>query len=105
MSLGELIEAAGNLSPEERIKLVEEVAKMLRKDIMKKNANFKLNCFDISTFWEKKTISELVREQRVVPFNQLEDLTADFWPENESTDEMIEVVYSLRRLNKQRGMC
>ncbi|HBQ28179.1 hypothetical protein HY02_08080 [Peptococcaceae bacterium SCADC1_2_3] len=105
MGLEELIEATENLSPEEKIKLVEAISKMLRQNVIKKGADDQLHDFDIDAFWKKITLSELAEEQRVSTVNQLEDLTVDSWPEDESVDEMIEVIYSLRSLNKQQGMC
>jgi len=46
-------------------------------------------------FWQPKTLEEMVSAQQ--PVSNIADLGADFLPENESADEMIEYIYQQRR--------
>ncbi|MDQ3548502.1 MAG: hypothetical protein M3439_06740 [Chloroflexota bacterium] len=43
------------------------------------------------------SLKELAREQGVKPVNNLADLRADFWPEDESVDEFVATIREWRR--------
>jgi hypothetical protein len=42
-------------------------------------------------------VAEIAREQGVEPIRDLSSLRADFWPEDESVDEMVEAIRKWRR--------
>ena len=46
-------------------------------------------------FWQPKTLEEMIPAQK--PVRNISDLGADFLPENESADDMIEYIYQQRR--------
>jgi hypothetical protein len=44
-----------------------------------------------------RDMAEIAREQGVEPIRDLSSLRADFWPEDESVDEMVETIRKWRR--------
>lgn len=81
-----LIETAKELSVAEQLELISAVSQLVRGAYRDSGA----------TFWQSKTVEQLIAEQRVRPVESLKDLTADFWPEKESADELIEYIYQQR---------
>ncbi len=49
-----------------------------------------------TTFWDGATVAELAEAQAMAPIETLDDLWADFWPEEESVDDFIETIYQWR---------
>ena len=47
---------------------------------------------------------ELARRQGVKPVNSIEDLKGDFWPEDESIDDFLSWVRSVRQGDKPRDI-
>lgn len=48
-------------------------------------------------FWQGRTVAELAEAQGVKPIETLDELWADFWPDEESVDDFIETTYQWRR--------
>lgn len=46
---------------------------------------------------------ELARRQGVKPIKSIKELQGDFWPEDESVDEFLELVRSIRHQDKISG--
>lgn len=44
------------------------------------------------TFWDLPTLDELAAEQGVEPVERVEDLVADFWPDDESVDDFLAAI-------------
>ena len=45
------------------------------------------------SFWSKgRTLEELIRDQGIKPIARLEDMRADFWPENEDIEELVATI-------------
>ena len=42
-----------------------------------------------NAFWTPKTLQELIEEQGVKPIDNLDNLKADFWPENETIESFL----------------
>ena len=51
----------------------------------------------VPNFWKGATVAELAEMQGVMPVESLDDMWADFWPEDESIDDFIETIYQWRR--------
>ena len=87
--LNSLIKKARELSLREQIVLIATISNSLHN-------NFTL----ISTaqdFWNPKSIEQLIDNEKIQAVNNLSDLAADFWPEEESIDEFVEYIYGQRR--------
>lgn len=80
-----LIETAKELTVAEQLELISAVSQLVRGAYR-----------DPGSFWQSKTVEQLIAEQRVRPVESLKDLTADFWPEKESADDLIEYIYQQR---------
>lgn len=49
------------------------------------------------TFWDRKTtLADLIARQGAKPVTRIEDLKADFWPEEESIDEFVRTIRQWR---------
>jgi hypothetical protein len=48
-------------------------------------------------FWQPKTLEEIIQAQQTKPVSNIADLGADFWPQDESADDIIEYIYQQRR--------
>jgi hypothetical protein len=92
MSLQELIAAASDLSPREQIELIQAVSQSLehRTGMLMGNV------------WQRHTLQDVLAEQPGSPVIHLEALKADFWPEDESADEIINYIYQQRREDRLR---
>jgi hypothetical protein len=84
-----LIEAAQGLSPLEQLNLIGALSESLRRDYQQLLA--------AKDFWEPPTLEQLVAAQQTQPVTSIADLAAEFWPENESADDIVEYVYQQRR--------
>ena len=52
-------------------------------------------------FWSCRSLEELARAQGVGPVDSLTDLAANFWPEDESVDDLLEFVSEERRRDRE----
>jgi hypothetical protein len=50
-----------------------------------------------SGFWRSKSVEELAAEQGVKPIENVDDLSGDFWPADESADEFLAWLRQLRQ--------
>ncbi len=58
---------------------------------------------DSTTQQKDRTIEDLAMEQGVKPAGDFESLLGDFWPEDESADDLISAVRQWRREGADRG--
>jgi hypothetical protein len=86
--LQHLIVSAQELSPLEQMELINAVSQSLvqhyRQDI------------SATDFLHPQTIEEILEAQPVPPLRDISTLRADFWPENESADDLIDYIYRQR---------
>ena len=81
-----LIDTARELSFAEQLELISAVSQLVQSAYQDSG----------SSFWQSKTIEQLIQEQQVRPVGNLKDLTVDFWPDEESADELIDYIYQQR---------
>lgn len=92
-SLQHAIEAATKLSPREKYQLIEEVARSLAQaDDLEARSN---------AFLRGRTLDELIAEQQPPVITDLDALAADFWPEDESADDINAFVEQQRRADRE----
>jgi hypothetical protein len=84
-----LIEAAQGLSPSEQLSLISVLSRSLRRNYQQLEATI--------DFWEPQTLEQLVKAQQTQPVADIADLVADFWPEDELADDVIEYIYQQRQ--------
>lgn len=91
--LQQAIEAATRLSPQEKYQLIEVVARSLNQiDTLETRS---------SAFLRGRTLDELIAEQEPPVITDLEALAADFWPEDESADDIIAYVNQQRHADRE----
>lgn len=94
-SLQHAIEAAFKLSSREKYQLIEVVARSLSQsgDLEAQS----------SAFLRGRTLDKLIAEQRLPVVTNLDDLAADFWPEDESADDINAFVEQQRRAEREQS--
>ena len=91
--LERVIEAAQRLSPREKYQLIETVARSLSQtDTLETNS---------AAFLRGHTLDELIAAQQPPIVTELDALAADFWPEDESTDDINAYIEAQRRIDRE----
>jgi hypothetical protein len=85
--LQDLIDAAQKLSPVERLDLITAVSQSLRLTYGGAAG---------PDFWEPRTLEYHIKAQETPVVAEIAELEADFWPEEETADDLIEYVYRQR---------
>jgi len=84
--LQDLIGAAQKLSPLERLDLIRAISQSLQRAYVEGDADF----------WHPETLEQHVRTQNAPVITDISELKADFWPEDESADDLIAYIYQQR---------
>jgi hypothetical protein len=87
------IEAAQTLSPREKHELIEVIARSLvQADALESRS---------TAFLRGRTLDELIDEQQTPIIADISTLAADFWPEDESADDINAYVESQRHADRE----
>ena len=89
-----LIEAIQELSPLEQIQLIGAISRSLSHAYQQ--------LAPAADFWQPETLEQQAEAQGVRPVERIGDLAADFWPEDESVDQVIDSIYEQRRDDRLR---
>ena len=87
-----LIDAAQELSPLEKLDLIAAVSQSLYRAYQQTQP--------AADFWSPKPLEQLIQSQ---PVTDIADLRADFWPEDESADDLIDYIYKQREEDRLRA--
>lgn len=80
-----LLDEVRELPVSEQKELMEQISLFLK-------SNEKIN----SNFWQLKSLAQLAQESSASPVSSLQDLKSDFWPREESIEEILKF-YAERR--------
>lgn len=83
-NLQTLIHSAEQLTPVEQIELINAVSNFLYQHYRQE--------LRTADFWQPQPVELIVAAQQTQPASGLSTLKADFWPEDESADDLIEFV-------------
>ncbi len=87
------IEAAQRLSQREKYELIEMVARSLSQtDTLEANS---------AAFLHGRPLDELIARQQPPIVTDLDALAADFWPEDESADDINNYIEAQRRIDRE----
>jgi hypothetical protein len=86
--LQHLIVSAQELSPLEQMELIRAVSQSLVQHYRQDTS--------ATDFWQPQTIEEILETQPVPLLKDISMLRADFWPEDESADDLIHYIYQQR---------
>ncbi len=89
LELQNLIDAAQKLSPPEQLSLIGEISKFLPRSYQQMQPR--------GDFWYPKTLKQHVQAQGASPVKDIASLQVDFWPEEETADDIIEYLYQQRQ--------
>ena len=90
-----IITEAQELTPIEQVELISAISQLLQNSYKLLEIN--------SDFWQPKTFDQLYKDQRVQAVEDIFDLAADFWPEEESVDEFNEYICKQRHVDRLRN--
>ena len=51
----------------------------------------------ITDFWKNRSPDEMLQTAPISPVSDISDLASDFWPEDESADDLIDYIYQQRK--------
>jgi hypothetical protein len=83
------MEAAQKLSPLEQLDLISALSRALHRNY--------LQTLPVEGFWKPKTLEQHIQAQQTQPVADIAALCGDFWPEDESSDDLIQYIYEQRR--------
>ncbi len=89
----QVVIAALALPPRDKLELLQIIASDLQR--LKAPAEYLAEAS--AAFWSLRSIDELVRIQAVPVIADIRTLAVDFWPENESADDINEFIAESRR--------
>ena len=90
-----LIEAAQELSPLEQLDLISALSQALHHSY--------LLTLSAGEFWKPKTLEQHIEAQQTQPVADIAGLRADFWPEDESADDLMAYIYGQRREDQRKN--
>jgi hypothetical protein len=96
-SLQDLIDAAEKLSPLEKLDLINALSRSLQHNYA---ALAEFDSLDPVGFWKPQPLEKHLQLQRTPVVGDIAELRADFWPEDESSDDLIEYVYRQREKDR-----
>jgi hypothetical protein len=91
--LQEVIQAIQELSPLEQLELIQALSKSVQASYLGRSS--------AEDFWKPRTLADHIREQQPRPVSDIADLVADFWPEDESADDLVSYIYGQRLEDRQ----
>jgi len=83
-----IVQEIQRLTPQEQIDLLQILSRSIN-DVSRQNNG-------ANAFWKHRQLAEHIQQQKVQPATDIASLKGDFWPEEESVDEMLEYIYSQR---------
>jgi hypothetical protein len=89
-----IIEAIQELSPLEQLQLISMISRSLSRTYQRLAPE--------AGFWEPQTLEQTAQAQGVRPIEQIASVAGDFWPEDESADDVIGYIYEQRREDRSR---
>ncbi len=92
-----LLEAAQTLSNQEKLELIQRLSASLRHhdEAMGDGS-------DDPDFWRSPTLETLAAEQAVAPVTNVRALTAAWWPDDETADDLIAFIRHQRQEDRLR---
>lgn len=88
-----LIKTVQNMPIPDQLEILREITMSISVNWEKTNIS--------DDFWHPKTIEEHLNANPVDAVRDIDDLAADFWPEDESADDFIKYTYALRKEDRK----
>jgi hypothetical protein len=95
-NLQKVIDSAEQLSLVEQLALLNALSKRLYQRYQQENLTAN------QSFWEGQTLESILAQQNIPPITDISSLKADFWPEDESADDIIEFVEQERQADRTK---
>jgi hypothetical protein len=92
--LEQVIAAARALSPRDKLELLEVISHDLQRSYAFAEAS--------AAFWSPRSIDEIAPAQDAPVITDIRALAVDFWPEDESADDINQFIEEQRRADRAR---
>lgn len=92
--LQEVIDAARSLSPLQQLEVMQAISQSLAQDYP--------HALRSAAFWDSRSIEETGGEQQVQTVTDISSLAVDFWPDEESADDLLGFMAAERRADRAR---
>ncbi len=92
--LERVIADARTLSPRDKLELLEVISRDLQQTYALAQES--------ATFWTTRSIDEIVQAQAAPVITDVSALAVDFWPEDESADDLNQFIAEQRRTDRVR---
>lgn len=89
-----IIEAAELLTPLEQLDLIGALSQALHRSYLPNPL--------AEDFWKPRTLEQHLQTQPTRPIVDIKALRASFWPEDESTDDLLRYIYEQRHPDRQQ---
>src|SRR5437016_288210 len=89
-----VLEAATALTTPEQLELLQALADALQQNYLQRLEE------KSRSFWVHKSLEELIAEQQVPVVTDISTLVADFWPEDETADDINTFIAEQRRADR-----
>ena len=94
LQLQAVLVAARALSPRDKLELLEAISHDLQQSYAFVDQG--------ATFWSPRSIDEIVQAQAAPVITDIQALAVDFWPEDESADDVNQFIAEQRRADRTR---
>ncbi len=92
--LQQVIDAVRALSPRDKLELLAAISHDLQQTYELVDAN--------AAFWSPRSLDEIAQAQIPPVITNIHDLAVDFWPEDETADDVNQFVAHERQINRER---
>jgi len=93
-ALQEVIDAARDLSPHDKLELLQAIVRDLQQIDTFTEAS--------TAFWSPCPLDEIARTRSAPVVTDIRSLAVDFWPDDESVDDFNEFIAARRRADRLR---
>jgi len=95
LQLQAVLVAAQALSPRDKLELLEVISHDLQQSYAFIDQS--------APFWSSRSIDEIVQAQAAPVITDIHSLAVDFWPEDESADDLNQFIDEQRRADRTKG--
>ena len=92
--LQKVIDAVRALSPLEQLELMQILSQSL--------AQAYPHALNTAAFWTPRSIEDIARDQKTPVVTDISTLAVDFWPSDESTDDILAFIAEQRHTDRMR---
>ena len=94
MPLQQVVDAARALSSRDKLELLAIISHDLQQSYELVDASI--------AFWSPRSLDEIAQAQKPLTVTDVHDLVVDFWPDDETADDINQFIASQRQIDRER---